>query len=166
MIVLGFDLGRYTGYAVVESDTKELLLADEIDLGEEDQHRYANFARLYRGLIAEFEPDLVGYEQVSHNTGRGNHVIQGCRGVVEAEAVLGGLLCVPVNVMTAKKHVAGTGKATKDDMRAALIHHYPEIKKIKRAEPVKRGNRDPQNATDAIAVALTAGSLVITAKEI
>lgn len=162
MKILSFDLGRYTGWAVLEDG--RLLATDEVDLGEDDHMRYANFARLYRRLAADHGPDVVAYERVVHNTGYGNHVIQACRGIVEAETGLMGLLCVPVNVMTAKKVVAGTGRATKDDMRAALVGRYGnELALITPANPKNRRKKDPQEATDAIAVGLTAASMVVAA---
>lgn len=155
MRTLAFDMGRYVGWAVV--DNGELIEAQEADLGDDDHMRYANFARLYRRLSAQFGPDVVAYEDVVFNTGKGDRVIQACRGIVEAETGLSGLLCVPVNVATAKKAITGTGRATKDEMRSVMLSMMPEIAQIQRVQP---GKKYAENATDAIAVALTADSMV------
>lgn len=162
MRTLAFDMGRYTGWAVVEDAV--LIEAQEVDLGEDDHQRYATFARLYRRLAAQFNPDIVAYEHVTFaGDGPGTMIIQSCRGIVEAETGLAGLLCVPVNVMTAKKVIAGTGKATKDEMRSVMLTMIPELALVQKVQP---GKKYAENATDAVAVALTADSMVIaTAQE-
>ena len=122
MRTLGFDLGCKTGYAVTEDGV--LRTSGAFNLGAVDQIRYGTFAKYLRSIMQLWEPEIIGYEMVWHTTGTSGLVIHGCRGIVEAESNLAGILCVPVNVMTAKKTVTGTGKATKDEMKSVITSLY------------------------------------------
>ena len=77
--------------------------------------------------LALHNPEWVAYEDARAVSKQHGMILFGMVGVLLAECWERGIQAVPVNQMTAKKTLAGTGKATKTQMLAAARSLYPEL---------------------------------------
>ena len=77
--------------------------------------------------LQRHNPDWVAYEDARAVNKQHGMILFGMVGVLLAECWERGIQAVPVNQMTAKKTLTGTGKATKGQMLEAAQSLYPEL---------------------------------------
>jgi len=142
MIILGIDPGMSTGWAIV-ADGRVVMLGQR-ELGARHCH-WATLAGILRGLITEYSPDAIAWEEPVAR-GIAGASLNRALGVIELVAQESGLPYASVNPMTLKKFTAGKGSATKEEMRQAV------------AERVGFDVVAGSDAVDAVAVALYAGT--------
>ena len=127
LIGLTFDLSRkctgvvkWLGSHPVTTATVEL---DEAPLG--GQLVTWRFALVE--LLNRHNPDWVAYEDARAVSKQHGMILFGMTGILLAECWERGIQAVPVNQMTAKKTLTGTGRATKGQMLDAARSLYPEL---------------------------------------
>jgi Holliday junction resolvasome RuvABC endonuclease subunit len=140
MIILGIDPGMSTGWAVVADG--RLVILGQRELGARHRH-WATLAGILRGLITEYSPDAIAWEEPVAR-GIAGASLNRALGVIELVAQESGLPYASVNPMTLKKATVGTGTASKDQMRQAIV------------ERVGFELPPGSDAIDAVAVALYA----------
>ena len=116
MIILGIDPGMSTGWAVVADG--RLVILGQREVGARHRH-WATLAGILRGLITEYSPDAIAWEEPVAR-GIAGASLNRALGVIELVAQESGLPYASVNPMTLKKHTTGKGSATKDEMRQAV----------------------------------------------
>jgi Holliday junction resolvasome RuvABC endonuclease subunit len=123
-----FDLGkRTTGVAIWEHGN--LALVDEVSFQEHDYFGdvLIAFDEWVRGQVFVRLPAWVAYEEVM--TRNKLHAEQHF-GMVAVLAMWCARRSIPllgINTMKLKKHVAGKGNCTKEEMLAAVRERYPEV---------------------------------------
>jgi Holliday junction resolvasome RuvABC endonuclease subunit len=117
MIILGIDPGMSTGWAIVADG--RLVILGQRELGARHRH-WATLAGILRGLITEYSPDAIAWEEPVAR-GIAGASLNRALGVIELVAQESGLPYASVNPMTLKKATAGTGSASKDQMRQAIV---------------------------------------------
>lgn len=145
MKILGLDLqGTRLGHARLDGES--LYDAGVVRLGEREvagrkMHTtkrvviaalYAHDARAHVSwLLRTWKPDVVAYEQVMRH-GPGQVTSAHRWGAVEMAVLevchLAGVKVQPVGVCSAKLALAGSGKATKEEMVAAARARWPDAK--------------------------------------
>ena len=114
MRILALDVATTTGWCA-----NGLIYGDQKFT---DQHRPAKlkaYSDWVREIIAQTEPDLVGYEVPVLRGGPANELLLGMAGITQATAYDCGCAVAPAcRPMTLKKYWTGTGKADKDLMIA------------------------------------------------
>jgi Holliday junction resolvasome RuvABC endonuclease subunit len=148
MIILGFDVGVKTGWAVlsgqriVESGVQEFALSR----GESPGLRFLRFRRWLVELLAKAvgpgEEGLIAFERAHHRGGHATEVQVGMTTRLEEIAAEQGMETLPVHSATLKKASTGSGRADKRAM-------------MRRAEAIV-GRTVLEDEADAILVALWA----------
>ena len=118
MNALGLDLGSKTGYAIlqdekIECGTKKLRTSTP-------GSRFCDFYCWMTGLISTINPQIIFFERVySHNGTEAAHVYGAFMYILISMCEVRGIRCVGLSVCAIKKHLSGSGRASKSDMIAA-----------------------------------------------
>ena len=85
------------------------------------------FAHFTDNLMHTYKPDWIAYEEARPRNL--NHMYQhfGMLGILMLKGFRLGVSIVPVHWSTMKKELAGSGKATKEQMLAAANERWPEL---------------------------------------
>jgi crossover junction endodeoxyribonuclease RuvC len=153
--VLGIDPGsRIAGYGCVDSigASPRLVEAGVFRLGGSDAPLPRRLAALEEDLaeaIDRLAPALIGVEAVfSHTSWPASAITMAhARGVVLLAAQKAGAELVEIPPATIKKALTGSGRASKDQVRRAVVQTLGTD-----------GPLEPADVSDALAVALTASS--------
>ena len=125
---LGIDLGNLTGWAV--SDLPKSCMI-QLVLGA-NEHPGARLARLNYDLnriINMYQPNLIVTENTCFSGPRGggtNSSLAELTGILKFAAFKYGIAVKTVAVGTLKKWTAGDGRASKEEMVAAVNQRWPE----------------------------------------
>lgn len=151
--ILGIDPGLHiTGYGVLEAGASKprVVEAGIIDTGSGSKTSdiAARLALLYNGIlevIEQFEPAAAAVEQLyaHYQHPRTGILMAHARGAILLAAAQRGLHVVSYNATTIKKTIAGSGRASKEQIQRTV---QQELGLGKLPEPV--------DVTDALAVAL------------
>lgn len=160
MRILGIDPGyALVGWAVVDYDqARQYKLVDcgviSTDKGLDIYTRLSEIASDIVDLVQEYKPDLAGIETLlfSKNVTTAMKVSES-RGVILLELHRAGVEIVQVNPMQVKTSVTGYGKAKKTQIQES-------VRILCGLESIPK----PDDAADAVAVAITAYDLHKTAK--
>jgi len=153
MRIVGIDPGlRLTGYGCVEFTASGAAVREagvlRFSARATLSARLLQLSHDLEALLAELEPDLLVVERVfSHVNHARTAIIMGhARGVVLLCGARRHLPLVEIAPAEVKKAVAGSGRATKEQMQAAVARQcgLPEIP-------------EPPDVADALALALCAG---------
>ena len=121
-VVLGLDLGSSFGWCIVtEGEITESGWYPTTIKGEGGGMHLLRFKTYLTSIINEYKPGAVFYETVPFQKGRGREIILRQTGILELELTDRGLPYGAVHVSTLKKFATGSGRASKDQMRAALF---------------------------------------------
>ncbi|MFN0247808.1 MAG: crossover junction endodeoxyribonuclease RuvC [Kofleriaceae bacterium] len=113
------------------------------------EQRLGEIACGLREVIGELAPDVVAIEDVFlHQNARSGLALAQARGMALAVVGLAGIAVASYSPAVVKKSVSGSGKADKDQI-ARMVQALIGLKSLPRAD-----------ATDALAVAITHGSVV------
>ncbi len=160
MRILGLDPGsRVCGYGVIDVGDGGPSIRNEMRYVEcgiltapaerSMEQRLGEIACGLREVIAELAPNVVAVEDVFvHQNARSGLALAQARGMVLAVVGLAGLSVASYPPASVKKSVSGSGKADKDQV-ARMVQALIGLKSLPRAD-----------ATDALAVAITHGSIV------
>lgn len=120
--VLALDLGRRTGYCLGEngvvttSGVHELYSERNKDFVDSER-----FLAFYQFLLSNMDIEAVVFEAVAGGTaGRQTVLFNGYRATLLLWAQMLGKPVIPMAVGTIKKHTAGKGNATKEEMMEAV----------------------------------------------
>ena len=160
MRILGIDPGsRLTGYGCIDitSAGPVLVEAGVFRLGDSAVPLPARLAELDRDLgesLGRLQPRVIGVEAVfSHTRWPGAAiVIAHARGVVLLRAAGAGAELVEIPPAEVKKSLTGTGRATKEQVRAAVKQTLSPDAPL-----------SPADVSDALAIALAAHPRAATA---
>jgi len=150
MRVLGIDCGgEYTGYGVVEMDSKGLLIcltsgAIKLSLREPLARRLARIYEELGTLIGKHQPDEVAIEDIFYALNVKSALKLGqVRGVAMLAAATAGLEVAEYSPLTIKSSVVGYGRAEKEQVQ----HMVARLLKLAEAP-------HPMDASDALAIAI------------
>ena len=133
MKILAFDLGRTSGWAVL--DGKHLKTGSYRAKGDDEAAVFVDWSAWMSALVSLENPEAIAYEDVFFN--RGKSYIPGMKALLFVKASYMGLTCFGVDVMTLKKFARGwdpgvskwTG--SKENMHDALAHtRYVDSRKM------------------------------------
>jgi crossover junction endodeoxyribonuclease RuvC len=125
MRVLAFDLSSSVGWALFVG--RRLVRSDTWRAPPESYDRFGRrFTGLYvfaREIIATQKPDVVAFESPAYvnRNPRNFRYLVGLASVLEMVAHMESIRCCEVNVSTAKKRLAGHGRADKTQMVVAAV---------------------------------------------
>ena len=117
-MIIGLDLGLTTGWALlfpngtIESGTYEI----PEDRGESRGMRFARWRGWFIGLLEDWQPGLVAYEQAHARGGAATDVLVGLATRVQECCAERGIEYVPIHTSTLKKWATGNGAAKKAAM--------------------------------------------------
>lgn len=110
--LLGFDLGLKYGWCC--ADNKELLF------GHGKTTNHLEFFKLVCELIDAQKPDCVLYENAGFQRGIPARIWNDMRAACEMACLQQSVLYHAVAVGTIKKHIAGSGRACKEEVMSAV----------------------------------------------
>ncbi len=149
-IVLGIDPGTATtGYGVVGRTTDDVfvLLACGVIRTQPETAMHLRLLEIFqdlRGLIAEFDPDIVAVEKLFFGRNVTTAITVGqARGTVLLAAAMDGKQLVEYTPAEIKQAITGYGNADKQQMQL-MVQHLLELEDIPR----------PDDAADGVAIAL------------
>jgi Holliday junction resolvasome RuvABC endonuclease subunit len=117
MKILALDCGTKTGWAADgESRVESGVQTFELKRGESPGMRFIRFNAWLVEVIGLTHPDLVVYEMAHLRGGAATDLLVGMTTRVAEACARIGIECSWLHSVQVKKIVAGTGKATKDDM--------------------------------------------------
>lgn len=154
--ILGVDLGKKWGWAVIEQDADRRPL---VRFGEEtltnDALLNASAGMVYHGfqtwlklILLQEMPSLVVYESVRFT--RGMSYIEGQKGILLAELEGLGVEFYGLPIGTLKKWAAGTGKATKTQVMQAVVDRWMEPDGFNQDAPWDGRRKLTDNIADAL----------------
>lgn len=120
MNILALDSGTKTGWAtwmdmIIQSGMQDFSLRR----GESPGMRFLNFHIWLEGMIGKVKPGLIVYERAHHRGGAATEVGVGLTTQIQIIASKNDINYAAVHSGTLKKAILGSGKASKDKMRAA-----------------------------------------------
>lgn len=122
MRILAFDLGRTTGWAVIEDG--ELRTGSYTAKGDDQASVFVDWASFVGDVVCNESPDAIAFEDVTFN--RGRSYIPGMKALLFVEAAAWKLTCFGVDVNTLKKFarrnlpLGVSWCGSKEDMKGAL----------------------------------------------
>jgi len=147
--IVGIDPGlRSTGWGIIDSEANRLIYLASGTVSSNSKHSLAErLEQLFSGLsrvVEEWCPDEASVETTFVNRDAASALKLGqARGIALVVPALVGISVSEYAPNLIKKTVVGAGHADKSQIRAMIEHLLP------RAEP------DSEDATDALAVAIT-----------
>ena len=125
MLALSIDHSfNRTGYSVID-ENKVLRGTGSFELGKMTYENILEFRDEIRRLVLEYKPTVVVTEKPAHmrnvNIAR---MLSGLHTEVILEAIRNNIAYAIVNPKTVKKHIAGHGSATKEEVMEAMILKY------------------------------------------
>ena len=103
MKILAFDLGRHTGWAVLENG--KLKTGSYMARGQDEASVFIDWSAWVSTLVSLENPEAIAFEDVRFN--RGRSFIPGMKALLYVKASYMGLTCFGVDVMTLKKFAHG-----------------------------------------------------------
>jgi crossover junction endodeoxyribonuclease RuvC len=149
MLILGVDPGSIrTGYGAIDSDGRHHHLVESGTLVPPPRLPFPErLHRIHEGvatLIARLHPDCLAVEDVFHAANTRTALVLGhVRGVLLLAGAQAGLVVHSFSPATVKAQIAGFGQAEKRQV-AMMVSRLLDLAQ----------DRDPGDATDALAVAL------------
>ena len=155
MIILGIDPGsRYTGWGVVKAEPSRMvcLAAGRLSITQVDHSK--RLVLIYQGLsdiLSQHQPTYAGIEGVFvHKNAQSALKLGQARGVAMLACAHYGLEPHEISPRSVKQCVTGSGAATKDHV-SMMVKRLLQIQQDLSVD-----------ATDALAIAVSCGHLVLT----
>ncbi len=127
MNILALDIATKTGWACRKRDTLHSGRGDfPLKRGDSPGMRYHYFRTWLRSCLRIWEIDLVVYEMPHLRGAAATQVLCGMVSVMQEECAVGNIDHTMVQSKQLKKWTTGNGKASKEDMIAAMQKRYPE----------------------------------------
>lgn len=115
---------KRTGYSIVD-ENKKLLCTGSIELGNMTYKNILKFRERIIELLEIHKPDVVVTEKPAHmRNGNIARMLSGLHTEIILEVIKDRLDYGIVNPKTVKKHITGSGSATKEDVMRAIIEKY------------------------------------------
>jgi len=127
--ILAFDLGRHTGWAVLENG--KLKTGSYMARGQDEASVFIDWSAWVSTLVSLENPEAIAFEDVRFN--RGRSFIPGMKALLYVKASYMGLTCFGVDVMTLKKFARkwespiGKWTGAKLDMKRALMRQRGSV---------------------------------------
>ena len=147
MKILALDMASVTGYCIIEN--AKLLVSGAEDFtkkrGESNGILFLKFAKFLETLSMSYGyPDVVSYERAHFRGGAATEICVGLQTHAQSFAAKYNIEITSYHTSIIKKAIVGNGRASKDDVIAAIKERY-NLKSVK-----------DDNEADAIAIATSA----------
>jgi len=130
MILLALDLGSTCGWATWDSEKKCVesgIVSFKLWRGESPGMRFLRFRKWLAETLDLIRPDIVYVEMPHHRGGYATSLLIGFHTRVEEECARLNIPYSSVHTATLKKFIAGNGRASKDEVREAVVKKFPDI---------------------------------------
>lgn len=125
--IMALDPGTHVGWCVMGDDALFAVGCMDFPLarGESLGSRFLKFRAWMWAMLETNRPDIVVYEQAHMRGGAATDILVGMTTRIQEYCSERGIEYMPVHSMTLKKEMAGTGKASKEQMTTVASIIYP-----------------------------------------
>lgn len=124
--VLAFDIATRTGWVVASLDSENTITSHHegfVHFGSDSYGlRFLRARQFFTDIISKFRPIIVAYEMVDKPKGHNAQLYPGYLSQLLVACEEKGVTYIGYSISTWKKHVAGKGNATKEEVAEAVEH--------------------------------------------